>query len=62
MVFRHLLGYLLIIIGIFGLFLPMMQGIALILLGVFILKREKFDAIVKRVNTWKDKWLEKKWK
>lgn len=62
MVFRHLLGYLLIIIGIFGLFLPMMQGIALILLGVFILKREKFDAIVKRVNIWKDKWLEKKWK
>lgn len=35
---KKVLGILLIIIGIAGLFLPVLQGIAMILLGLFFLK------------------------
>jgi len=38
------LGWLLILLGIAGLFLPILQGIAFILLGLYVLSRESHTA------------------
>ena len=48
---KKILGILLIIIGIIGLFLPFLQGIVMILLGVFLLGGKSMVARVKYMAT-----------
>lgn len=37
---RHIIGWFFIVLGIIGLFLPILQGILFILVGMFILARD----------------------
>jgi len=45
--FKKILGVFLIILGIIGLFLPILQGILLITLGIFILNQNRFPTKLK---------------
>lgn len=52
------IGIFLVVLGVFGLFLPLLQGILLILLGVFILKNRNMsyqDIKLKFKNSFKRK-------
>jgi|GEM_PF-6758865 len=42
---QYALGVLLILVGIAGLFLPILQGILLIALGVVVLKADKISTV-----------------
>ena len=54
--FPKILGILLIVLGIVGLFLPFLQGIAMILLGLALLgnktARTKVCVLYTRLTTW----------
>lgn len=51
-IIRYILGWGLIGFGIIGLFLPFLQGILMILLGIFILEKEKEMAFLKKYKVW----------
>lgn len=71
-----ILGWLFIILGILGLFLPFLQGILFIVIGLAILSsrskrirhllkylEDRYPHLHKRVETWKEKirhWVKKK--
>jgi len=39
-IFTLVMGWLLIVLGVIGLFLPVLQGVLLLLLGFYVLSRE----------------------
>ncbi|MCK5378914.1 MAG: PGPGW domain-containing protein [Acidobacteria bacterium] len=49
-IFILVLGWALIILGVIGLFVPILQGILFILLGLWVLSRE---------SQWAQRWLHK---
>lgn len=54
--YRRLLGHALIFVGILGLFLPILDGIVPLVLGVFLLQQDRIDALVGKINQWTEKW------
>lgn len=49
--FRITLGVTLIVVGIIGLFLPFIQGIACIIAGIFLLgKKEQYLALLTKIK------------
>ena len=53
---RRILGHILIYIGILGLFLPILEGVGLIILGFFLLQQDKVDRLIIMINKWTQKW------
>ncbi|MCB9493158.1 MAG: hypothetical protein H6679_02700 [Epsilonproteobacteria bacterium] len=49
-VIKKIAGIFLIIAGIFGLFLPFLQGIAMIASGIFLLDGRIFSALAKKIK------------
>jgi len=52
---RKALGVLIILLGIFGLFVPFLQGILLILLGLGLLGIHKVQEKIDTLKTWVQK-------
>ena len=52
-IIKYITGWSLIILGIIGLFVPFLQGIAMILAGLVVLENKY---AIKLVNRIKDKW------
>ncbi|MBN2094349.1 MAG: hypothetical protein JW740_03230, partial [Candidatus Zambryskibacteria bacterium] len=48
-------GVVLIILGIGGLFLPILQGILLIILGIFIVSPQKGREIIRKFKIWRSR-------
>jgi hypothetical protein len=48
--FRKTMGIILIIIGVFGLFLPFIQGILLIIAGLLLFDEEKYGKLIKDIK------------
>ncbi len=45
---RFILGLILIVVGVIGLFLPILQGVAMILVGIMLAFPESGKKIIKR--------------
>lgn len=54
---KKMAGIALILLGIAGLFLPLLQGVFLILAGLLLLE---YEPITRRVKSIKEKWKLKK--
>ena len=53
-IFKKIAGVILIIIGVIGLFLPIIQGVLLILAGLFLLgiKKEQIKGWANKTKKW----------
>lgn len=54
-IFRKTIGIMLIVLGIAGLFLPILQGVLLIIAGLFFLEYEPINRLIHRL---KERWSE----
>jgi uncharacterized protein len=52
---KIIIGISFIIIGIIGIFLPILQGILFIIIGIMILKNKSFKEIIEHIKTEKEK-------
>ena len=58
-IIRITIGIILIIVGVFGLFLPLLQGIALIIAGLYLLHYKPLTKFVKKQIKKFKKWENK---
>jgi uncharacterized membrane protein YbaN (DUF454 family) len=58
--YRILFGILLVLLGILGLFLPFLQGIIMILIGLYLLFSSKLKYMKKEANNEKSKTVQKR--
>ena len=55
--FQFVAGWFLVLLGIVGLFLPVLQGIALIIAGFIVLENEHMLKIMRKM---KEKWKKRR--
>lgn len=59
-ILRITAGVILLLLGIIGLFLPILQGWLLIFIAIPLIHPEYGKKMVEKLKTWKEKWRKRK--